>query len=87
MGGMAEVQECSAVQFFADYTKSYGNYLVDADGNRYLDVYGQIGSLPLGCAQPLTTAHTADTCDRVTLQVQPSGDGGDAAEPAQLVRV
>ena len=44
---MAEVQENSAVQFFADYTKSYGNYLVDADGNRYLDVYGQIGLVTL----------------------------------------
>jgi 4-aminobutyrate aminotransferase-like enzyme len=32
------VQECSAVSFFVDYEESYGNYIVDADGNRLLDM-------------------------------------------------
>lgn len=36
------------VFFFADYEKSHGNYIVDADGNALLDVFQQFGSLPLG---------------------------------------
>jgi len=27
---LTEVQECSAVHFFADYEASFGNYIVDA---------------------------------------------------------
>ena len=49
---MSKVQECSAAVMFADYNASFGNYLVDADGNRFLDVFGQIASLPLGYNHP-----------------------------------
>lgn len=35
---------------YRDYEKSYGNYMVDADGNTFLDVYAQIASIPV-CPQ------------------------------------
>jgi len=49
---MSEVQESGAVAIFADYDRSAGNYLVDADGNTFLDCFGQISSLPLGYNHP-----------------------------------
>ena len=36
------------ISFLVDFEKSHGNYIVDADGNVMLDVFCQIGSLPLG---------------------------------------
>lgn len=42
------LQQTSSVRFFADYERSIGNYLVDADGNRLLDMYMQVSSLCLG---------------------------------------
>ena len=41
-------QNTSAIHFFVNYEKSYGNYVVDADGNIILDAFTQIASLPLG---------------------------------------
>eukprot|EP00605_Chrysophyceae_sp_TOSAG23-4_P000652 GSChrysophyteH1.ASY1.ANO1.734.1 assembled CDS len=49
---LGERNECNAVVFFADYDRSYGNFIVDADGNRLLDVFAQIASLPLGYNHP-----------------------------------
>ncbi|KAI9167764.1 aminotransferase class-III [Paramyrothecium foliicola] len=42
------VFDARAVHFVTDYDKSEGNYIVDVDGNRYLDVYSQIASIPVG---------------------------------------
>lgn len=42
------IWDARAVHFVVDYDKSDGNYIVDVDGNKYLDVYSQIASIPVG---------------------------------------
>ncbi|EGX95181.1 4-aminobutyrate aminotransferase [Cordyceps militaris CM01] len=42
------VFDARAVHFVVDYDKSEGTYIVDVDGNKYLDVYSQIASIPVG---------------------------------------
>lgn len=41
-------KNAEAVHFFCNYEESRGNYLVDVDGNRMLDLYSQISSIPIG---------------------------------------
>lgn len=49
---MGELQEARTTHFFADYAKSRGNYIVDADGNTLLDMFCQISSMPIGYQHP-----------------------------------
>ncbi|KAK6465341.1 4-aminobutyrate aminotransferase [Scheffersomyces coipomensis] len=49
---LGTVFDSRTAYFVADYEKSIGNYLVDVDGNTYLDVYAQIASIPLGYNNP-----------------------------------
>ena len=52
MADLDKVQSMPSVAFFADYDKSLGNYLVDADGNVMLDVFTSISSVPIGKIVP-----------------------------------
>lgn len=52
MNELERMNKMGSVHFFADYEKSKGNYIVDVDGNVYLDILNQISSLPLGYNHP-----------------------------------
>ncbi|MGH0170346.1 UNVERIFIED_CONTAM: hypothetical protein FKN15_000806 [Acipenser sinensis] len=47
-----KIQNTGAINFFCNYEESRGNYLVDVDGNRMLDLYTQISSIPIGYNHP-----------------------------------
>ena len=48
-----DVFDTKSVGLPANYEKSYGNYLVDLDGNVLLDVFAQIASIPIGYSNPV----------------------------------
>uniref|UniRef100_H3CSD0 4-aminobutyrate aminotransferase, mitochondrial n=1 Tax=Tetraodon nigroviridis TaxID=99883 RepID=H3CSD0_TETNG len=49
---LGDIQNVGAINFFCNYEESRGNYLVDVDNNRMLDLYTQISSIPIGYSHP-----------------------------------
>jgi 4-aminobutyrate aminotransferase / (S)-3-amino-2-methylpropionate transaminase len=47
-----KIQDARTIHVYQDAKKSLGNYLVDVDGNTFLDVYGHIAALPIGYNHP-----------------------------------
>merc|ERR1711970_13694 len=66
------MQEMSSVTFFADYQKSYGNYLCDVDGNTFLDCFMQIASIPLGYNHPAILEALRDERNIKTMANRPA---------------
>ena len=52
MASIENKYDARTTVFSVDLDKSFGNYVVDVDGNEYLDVFCQIASLPLGYNNP-----------------------------------
>ncbi|KAI9837532.1 MAG: hypothetical protein M1819_007183 [Sarea resinae] len=47
-----KVFDTRSLNLIANYQNSFGNYIVDLDGNVLLDVYAQIASIPVGYSNP-----------------------------------
>ncbi|KAK7987584.1 hypothetical protein PG989_007899 [Apiospora arundinis] len=62
-----KVFDTRSLNMLADYTQSFGNYFVDPDGNKLLDVYAQIASIPLGYNNPalVKAAQTPEMIDAI----------------------
>ncbi|KAI8143627.1 4-aminobutyrate aminotransferase [Fennellomyces sp. T-0311] len=81
-------QDARSVFFVADFAKSKGNYIVDADGNAMLDVFAQIASIPIGYNNPAflnlasNPAFQTALANRAALGVNPNKDWVDSVERA-----
>ncbi|KAJ2899881.1 putative 4-aminobutyrate aminotransferase protein [Zalerion maritima] len=51
-GRLDKVFDIRSINMLTDYSKSFGNYIADPDGNILLDVYAQIASIPIGYNNP-----------------------------------
>lgn len=86
----SEITEAGTIHFFADYEKSQGNYIVDADGNTMLDLFMSISSVPLGHNHPRVVKAMTDPknipvlVNRPSLGNLPSMDWVDRVENSLL---
>lgn len=69
-----EVFDTKSAYFMADYDKSVGNYIADADGNYLLDVYAQISSIALGYNNPVL-AEVAKSPDMISSLINRPASG------------
>ncbi|KAJ1646561.1 hypothetical protein J3B02_002696 [Coemansia erecta] len=89
---LGKMQDTRAAVFVADYAKSVGNFIVDADGNQLLDLYCQIASIPVGynnekILQAARSSQMATAlANRPALGVFPSTDWAQQLEQS-LMRV
>ena len=60
-----------SVQYAVDYNKSYGNYIVDADGNTMLDVFTNISSIPIGTYFFISVTMVSKYCIVVSFVASP----------------
>lgn len=87
---MDVVHQAPSVKFFVNYEKSFGNYLVDADNNTFLDVFMQISSLSLGYNHPelvalvSTPRFMSAACSRPALGSFPRHDYPDTIKNALI---
>ncbi|KAG2182926.1 hypothetical protein INT44_005907 [Umbelopsis vinacea] len=88
MSRLDQYQDTRSVFYIADFHKSKGNYIVDADGNVLLDVFAQIASIPIGYNSPafLSLASSpvfqSALANRPALGVNPTKDWVDTVESA-----
>ncbi|KAI8099174.1 4-aminobutyrate aminotransferase [Halteromyces radiatus] len=85
---LTQYQDTRSVFFVADFEKSKGNYIVDADGNALLDMFAQIASIPVGYNNPAflelvkNPAFQTALANRAALGVNPNKDWVDNVENA-----
>jgi len=69
---LLQMQQMSSVVTFTNFDKSQGNYLVDVDGNTYLDSFMQIASIPLGYNHPALQKAITDKANLSSLANRPA---------------
>ncbi|KAJ6034581.1 hypothetical protein N7460_008756 [Penicillium canescens] len=75
-----KVFDVRSLNMLTDYNQSIGNYIADLDGNKLLDVYAQIASIPVGYNNPhlkevaATPEMTSALINRPALGNFPSSD-------------
>jgi 4-aminobutyrate aminotransferase/(S)-3-amino-2-methylpropionate transaminase len=79
IAALDKVFDARAVHFVVDYEKSHDNFIVDVDGNKYLDVYSQIASIPVGYNNPTLIA-AAKSPEMVSALVNRPATGNFPAE-------
>ncbi|KAH9900389.1 4-aminobutyrate aminotransferase [Xylariomycetidae sp. FL2044] len=85
-----QVFDTRSLNMLADYTKSFGNYIVDPDDNALLDVYAQIASIPIGYNNPAlvkaaqSPEMVSSIINRPALGNFPSHDWADVLETGIL---